>query len=69
MNELKKSTISNEYISPFELRKFVEVLLSEAVRGNKEEAARLTRVDKGKFYYYGRISRRCPEKYRIEKVC
>lgn len=49
--ESKKLNDLNDYIPPVEIRKFVQVLLSEEVKGNKEDAQRKTGVDKGKFYH------------------
>lgn len=45
-------TIKYEYIPPIELRRFVQTLLLEDVRGNKTEAERRTGVQKQRFYYY-----------------
>lgn len=42
---------TNEYEPTPELRLFVETLMSEEVRGNKERASRVCGVDKGKFYW------------------
>lgn len=46
------NTKSNEYIPPFNLRWFVQVLLSAEVKGNKTEATRRTGVRKEVFYYH-----------------
>ena len=51
MNE-HNSTKSHDYIPSIELRKFVEVLLSEEVRGNKTEATKRSGVRKELFYYH-----------------
>lgn len=45
-------TISSEYIPPFSMRKFIEALISEEVKGNKTEAERRTGVKRERFYYY-----------------
>ncbi len=49
---VKNQTISNEYHPPQDLQRFVQVLLSEEVAGNKTEAERITGVQKEKFYYH-----------------
>lgn len=50
-------TISHEYIPPVDLRRFVQILLSEEVKGNKDEAERRTGIYKGKFYYHWKKSK------------
>ncbi|MFA5089791.1 MAG: hypothetical protein WC510_02000 [Candidatus Omnitrophota bacterium] len=48
----KDLTILNEYHPPQKLQRFVQVLFSEEVAGNKTEAERRTGVIKEKFYYH-----------------
>src|SRR3990167_11539359 len=44
------STMANSYVPCIELRRFVQTLLSEEVRGNKLEAERVSGVNRGRFY-------------------
>lgn len=55
MNELKNNTISHDYLPSVELRRFVEVLLSDGVRGNKTEASKISGVRKELFYYHFKL--------------
>ena len=48
----QNKTESNEYTPKQNLRKFVEVLLSQDVMGNKEKAMRVSGVNKGIFFYH-----------------
>jgi len=48
----KNATILNEYHPPQKLQRFVQVLFSDEVAGNKTEAERRTGVIKEKFYYH-----------------
>ena len=45
---------SHKYEPPEDLRRFVEVLLSEEVKGNKVKAESITHVSRGKFYWHYR---------------
>lgn len=45
-------TTHDKYHPPLDMRKFVHVLLSEEVRGNKSEAERQSGVNRQRFYYY-----------------
>lgn len=49
--DLKDHTNSNEYMPSVRLRAFVQALLSPEVKGNKEEAAQISGVSRGNFYY------------------
>ena len=49
-----RRTVPTEYIPTIDMRKYVNILLSEEVKGNKTEAARISGVDKGRFYYHFR---------------
>ena len=50
-DELKHQS---EYTPPSDVRQFCYALVSEGIKGNKLEAERVTKVDKGKFYYHWR---------------
>ena len=51
-NRLKLADKIDKYEPPFEIRWFVQTLISEEVKGNKLEAEKRTGVSRGKFYYY-----------------
>jgi hypothetical protein len=48
-------TKANGYTPPIELRRFCQTLLSDEVRGNKDEAERKSGVRKQVFYYHFKL--------------
>lgn len=56
MNGFRRQTKSNEFTPRLKLRRFVQVLLTPSVMGNRDEAERVSGVRKGLFYYWMRYS-------------
>lgn len=63
---MNNRTISDNYIPPVELRRFVQSLLSDEVKGNKVEAERVSGVRRNMFYYHLKNNPRFREWFYFE---